>query len=138
MLKARSGPINDTAKANRLAQIEQARKWLRNADDKYIEAWKHFKEAELKYDERMAEKHISLMREEAKYGAKYADKVSRLNKEVEFWRSAREKRAKRVRTLEIQLDEQLQAGIWNNRRLDADEQEECTQETEQTAKTEGE
>lgn len=101
-LKGRSGPISDHVKHNRIARLERARHWVEVAER----------------DARTAEEKLQAKKDIV---ADYERRLKAAYRKVE-------QKKKDVRKLEILFNDELEAGIWNSKRLDVDDEKETVDE----------
>lgn len=96
-LKGRSGPISERTKRNRIARLERAR---------------YLVEVAIR-DAKIAEKKLQ---EKKDIVTDYEGRLKKARDKIE-------RRKQEVRKLEILFNDELEAGIWNSKRLDVDDDE---------------
>lgn len=95
-LKGRRGPISENTKRNRIARLERARYYVTTAEKAV----------------KKVEEQLQRRKNEVK---DYEGRLRKAERKVDD-------RKKAVRKLEILFNDELEAGIWNSKRLDVDEE----------------
>ena len=138
MLRARSGAKNEQAKASIMRTLEQARKNVERANERYLAKWKELEETKLNCEAVMEEKRVvfedEMKKKQANFNSKYLERIEAKEREVENAKGIIEERKNRLKKLEILYLQQLEAGHWINENTECtdSEEQECEECSERT------